>query len=379
MGWETRDFTAESGLGASGSGVSIDTTIFRSGSAALKIAAVSGAQGRHQVGATALWHRFYIRVTALPAVAARPIAITNAAVQTDIKLNPAGTLTWGGVTSATALTDTTRWYRISVRTTTSTSSLARLRIDGVDAITFAADSGTQLTNLGTGVDTVPDTYTVYYDDLVSDDTNEPGEGSVVLLLPVSDNTDNAWTKPAGNQVDNYTSVNNTPPVGVADSTALAQAENQIRNPTSNTSYVANMATYSSAGILAADTINFVRAIVIHAAPVSTGAKIGSVQITANPAEGAARAFQSPSSFYYSGVNAGTYPTGWKVSFSTGASAPSVTVGTNPTLSMNVTGGTATRIGMCCFLGMYVDYTPAVVAAPIPPSSFLQAVKRGGYF
>ena len=47
------------------------------------------------------------------------------------------------------------------------------------------------------------------------------------------------------------------------------------------------------------------------------------------------------------------------------SNPSVTLGSNPTLSLNITGGTTSRIAMGCHMGIYVDYTPAAGPPPEP--------------
>lgn len=242
-----------------------------------------------------------------------------------------------------------------------------LRIDGVAEVTGSVTSGISF-GLGTN-DTVADTYTAYYDDWTMDDAPWPGDSKVVLLQPVSDNSvGSGWQKPGGGTTNLYTSVDNTPPVGIADTTSAANAENQIRNASANSNYVANMTTYTNAGIGASDTVNAVMAVAITGAPSATGAKTGSLQITANPAD-TATAFQSTSNFYRaSGVNAGTYVTGWFRQINPVVSSPSVTLGDSPTLSLNITGGTAARIAMCCFMGIYVDYTPGAADERVPKSS-----------
>jgi hypothetical protein len=108
--------------------------------------------------------------------------------------------------------------------------------------------------------------------------------------------------------------------------------------------------------------------------VSTSAKVGQVGVVSNPAIAVIN-LTANSGQFWSGTAAGTYPTGWKWSHGTVTYAPSVTLGTAPV--MRVTQVTSsTRIAMACFMGIYVDYTPAVssfVAAPL--ESRLQAVPR----
>ncbi len=95
----------------------------------------------------------------------------------------------------------------------------------------------------------------------------------------------------------------------------------------------------------------------------TGAKTGSIGVVSNPTV-ANIAFPSSANFW-SGVTAGTYLTGWKWEHGTSTDAPTVTLATQPVTRVTVTGGTASRIAMCCAMLIYVDYTPAVVAVSAP--------------
>jgi len=341
----------------------LETSIVRTGSGSLKIAPASGAAATFDTRLAGLAEqRFALRITALPATNARNIiglaAGRTLRIQADGKLRlytNGSTLSSAGTAT---LTDTTRWYVI------------RIAADGVNMTWFV--DGVQDGTVGQigGVDgllgasdTVADTYTAYIDDWIASDTVNAvaADGNVVLLKPTSDSAIGGWTKPGGGTTNLNTSVDNTPPVGVADSTSSAQAENQIRNATANNNYVVNMATYASAGIGASDTVNAVRVIAETAAPSSTGAKTGTLQITSNPAEASAFSFGN----FHSGANAGTYTTGWKANKKTPTENPTVTVGSAPQVTLAINGGTTSRIAMCCFIGIYVDYTPAVAAGNPP--------------
>lgn len=197
----------------------------------------------------------------------------------------------------------------------------------------------------------------YFDDLkINNDTGAsensfPGDGDLAFLLPTADSSvGTGWQKPGGATTNLYTSIDNRPPAGVADSTNSAQAENQIRNASSNSaSYVATIQTYTAGGV--SGTVNGVQALAAVAAPVATGAKSGSVGVASNPA-GSAASFGN----YHSGTNAGTFPTGWKYAYGPYEASPSVTLGTAPTVTLNITGGTASRIAMASAIGIYVDYS-----------------------
>jgi hypothetical protein len=356
----------------SGSGMSYETTIVRTGAASLKYAAVSGVSG--QTGPTMptfVFGRVYIRVTSLPTTARQIIG--DGSNSNYIRLNTDGTLSYlrTGVvqgTSATALTDTTKWYMIEFRGD-NTASVVVLRIDGVDQVSGQAFSAAGSARLGTA-DTVASAMTLYYDDMVLDDAVLPGDGAVALLVPISDNAvGTGWTLGTGTAISSngWSSVDNKPPQGVTNVEAGSDPK-QIRNASSNanSNYDANLTTYATAGIAAADTINAVWPVVITAAPVTTSSKQGTVGVSSNPvianialgAGGTAGAF-------WSGTTEGTYTTGWKISYGTLTASPSVTVGSSPV--MRITQVTSsTRIATVCFMGLLVDYTPAaVVAGQVP--------------
>lgn len=357
-------------LAASTDGLSLlggvyETTIVRSGAGSIKWVAVSGAGNNSLLAVSpGTFVRFYVRVTVRPATTARQLfGSTGSAV--NIKLKTDGTLQlFNGAssigTSTTALTDTTKWYRVEFRTGTA-SSVPVLVIDGNTEVTGSPSAWTYTGGFGPD-DAVADTYTAYFDDYASDNTGFPGDGKVKLALPTTDQTiGSGWTDSGGAGSNLFASVDNTPPIGIADTTG--NAGKQVRNASSNSaSYSVFLNSYTALLIGASDTVNAVQSFVAHGAPVSTGAKTGSQQLTANPAAGAATAFAAGvSNDYWTGTAAGTFPTGWAVDRAAIINNPTISdLGTAPTLSLNITGGTASRIAMCCAMGMYVDYTPATL-------------------
>jgi hypothetical protein len=287
----------------------------------------------------------------------------------------------GTIGSSTAALSQNTWYCVELAAQNNSVASTSYREARLNGVSFASSSTRNATTVGTGlvefgwIGNPGASNIIYLDDLAVNDSggaNEnswPGCGKQVLLLPISDNAvGTGWTNDnlVNNTVNLFESVDNIPPIGIADTTTSTTSD-QIRNATNATAnYDANLTTYATAGIGAADTVNLVQPWIITGAPTATGAKTGALQITSNPAEGAATAFQTTSNFFRaSGVNAGTYPTGWAFSTNPITYAPSVTVGSSPVLRADITGGTATRIAMCCFMGLYVDYTPAAVAGQIP--------------
>lgn len=349
------------------SGVTYDTAIKRTGAASLKFVASSGADNAYVVdgGVAQLWHRIYVRVTARPSTTRRIILGQSSSV--NLQLNPDGTLAYYNSTvsqgtSTTALTDDTKWYRIEWRGGTDTSVVV-LKIDGVDEVTASPSAWSARGILGSN-DTVADTYTLYFDDYSADNATAPGEGAVVLLLPVSDSARSTeWV--AGSNATTATTnlwegVNNTPPVGTATSNAVTAAISHEGGATGD--YDANMTTYTDAGIGAGATINAMQAISVTGEDISTGAKVLTMSIKSNPAQGA---FETNWTVGTSAV--GTYPTNWTITRGTIISSPSVTLGTSPVMTMRRP-ETASRRADVCFMGIYVDYTEGAPADPVsfPP-------------
>lgn len=344
------------------SGVSYDTSIFRTGDTSLKIVAPSGAAASVTIaGATAtVYTRCYVRVTVRPATAR---LLLGSSTFVGIWLNPDGTLAYknGATTigtSTTTLTDTSRWYRIEYRVATTTSA-GLLWIDGATEVSGTISSPVGAVAIGPA-DTVAATYTAYFADWACDNGSLPGDGNIVWMHPTADGAvGSGWQKPGGVTTNLYTSVDNRPPTGVADSTSAANAERQIRNASANTAYEASLPSPTALGIGASDTINAIQSYVVVGAPVSTGAKTGSQQFSANIST-AATAFAANSGQFWTGVAAGTYPTGWKVERGAIVSSPTLLSGLGGAikLQINISGGTASRIALITAMGAYLDYAPA---------------------
>lgn len=207
---------------------------------------------------------------------------------------------------------------------------------------------------------------IYLDDMAINDgtgasqTSYPPEGKVVGLFPLSDSAVGAgWTLGTGTAISSngFGSVDNKPPVGVADLAAGSDPK-QIRNASANanTNYDANMTSYTAAGIGVSDTVTVVTPMVATAAPASTSAKQGTVGLVSNPAiTNVALSAQGTSGAFWNGTIAGTYATGWKWSQGTPTINPTVTKGTQPV--MRITQVTSsTRIAMVCAMMVTVEYT-----------------------
>jgi len=356
----------------------LDTTIVRTGTYSLKVNPASGAAGYWEVVSGGgsfqdTYMRVYVRITTLPSSTARVLLGRTVAGQINILLNPTGTLslrsnTTVQGTSTTALTDPSKWYRIEVKNLGSTSA-QELRIDGASEVSVSLGV-TSLTLRWGADDTVADTYTAYFDDCVWDTAAYPGDGKVALLVPVSDNArDTLWTAGAGGTTNLFEAVNNIPPIGTASETNLTQIEHAGGASGTTDRYDANLMSYTDAGIASGDTVNAVMPFIAHGEDASAGTKNVSFEILSNPAISSS----GPITVGNDQGALGTFPTNWWVNrINTVATSPSVTLGTSPVMRV-VRPETASRVVSVCFMGMYVDYTPAqappVVAAAIPLRRF----------
>jgi len=361
-----------------GTGLAWSTSTTRTGGRSLQVNVTNVQTASWQSSAldttSNRWARIWVNVVT-PGASNNPILGSNAANCGNVTFSSDGA---GGVTVAyyngstqvgiaTSAFLVNTWTMVEWRTGTGAGDL--LRIDGVVVVT-----GTPATTFRgyVGVTVAAVANNIFYADFSVDDANWPGPGSVALLVPISDDpgSDNSWTKPGGVSSNRFTSIDNTPPVGIADTTSSGSAENQLRNAANNFPLIMNMSTYSSKGVGITDVINAMQSFVIVAAPVSTGAKTGSQQLTSNPAAGSATAFAANSGQYWTGVAAGTFPSGWKREAAAIISSPSAAFGASPVLTMNITGGTASRIAMVCFMGVFVDFSPGG-PLPVPRRQYSQ--------
>lgn len=322
--------------------------------------------------------RAYVRFTTLTAgtsTAGRTVLYENTTGR-GIGMDATNNLRFvvSGVFSGSSFTPSANtWYRLEF-SYQSNSGAWEWRVDGSTIATGTDTSAStpgslrlgSPTSFGSGTTPI---YVAAYDDVAindtsgSDQTSWPGDGKVVLLKPVSLNANGgSWTddNAATTSAAFTAALDNSPPAGIADTTS-GGGGHQVRNAaTNNTSLDMNLTDYTTAGVGASDTVNVLIPMCFPAAPVSTGGKSGSFGITSNPTI-SQRAFTGgtgTATFFWRGTAATAYPGGWGLEVGTITYAPTVTLGNSPVARLSITGGTASRIALCCDLGMYVDYTPA---------------------
>lgn len=331
----------------------------RTGSTAIRCNPASGAAASFDPALIGNWCHFGFYIATMPTVTR---LIVGEPTFNGLRLTSAGLIeVWNGTavtgTSTTALV-TGRWYWIGFRNQNSISGVVSLQIDGVDESSGGLGAGGSQKYGPSG--TEASAIDVYYDDFIRDNATFLAPSKVGMLQPVSDSAiGTGWTLGSGGTTNLWGGVDNAPPTGVADPGTLAQIRNATAN--ANVNYDATMATYSSLGITASDTLLAVRGYVSTAAPVTTSSKLGTVGMASNPAITNV-ALQAPGTAgaFWQGAAGGTYPTGWKSSATTISLAPSVTLTSGPV--MRVTQVTAsTRIASVCAMAVAVAWTPAAVA------------------
>lgn len=379
-----------------------DTTVFRSGLASAKYNSGAGNSTSFQVhgsGTTvasrSYWYRAYMCFTNLPG--STVLVAQNASGNTiGIKLTSGGKLQLfnlsagtqiGSDSAATISADGATWYRIELLITMNGSNqiaATELQLDGVSVASTSglALAGTSI-NWRTGWLEAPGANKVCnVDDVAINDSTGAannswaGSGKVILMRPVSDNNRGAFTGGAGGTTNLFDAVNNTPPVGVAEASATNTSQIKNRTTTNPTNCDLNLNSYTTEGILAADTINAIQVHCNDGEDPGTGTKAGTCAMVSNPAIAASASFNYGDDV---GIQ-GTYPGNWKWHFTSVSDAPSVTLGTQPVIRMTCTSGaTGSRSASCDFLGAYVDYTPAETFIEAPSISVQQAVKRSSYY
>jgi hypothetical protein len=372
-----------------------DTSVFRSGAASWKFdstasnLAISVSPPTPTfVTATSYFLRAYFLIGANIALNLRPIlalggSSTNQEITAVLQADGTVFLQVSGARQgsfSSVITADGIWHRIELKgTVTSTNwTAAELQIDGVSIATW---SGTQAftngANWGWFLSAPGANKTMNVDDVALNDstgaTNNTwcGDGAVVLLVPTADSAKGTgWTNDAAGTTNFFNATKNTPPTGIADTTG-GSGLHQIRNATSNanSNYDATMTTYTAAGAGTGATVNAVLPVTATAAPVTTSSKQGTVGVVSNPAiTNIALGATGTAGAFWSGLAGGTYGAGWKWSLGTMTQTPTVTLGTAPV--MRITQVTSsTRIADVCFMGMYVDYTPAASGTTYTKAGF----------
>lgn len=341
---------------------SLNTSTVRTGAASVRCNPASGAQGAVQyVGAASIvgFVHFGLYVATLPSLAR---LVAGSGSGSTLKINPSGTLeVFDGVTSRGASTTaliTGQWYWIGWRQSAGTSVPA-LQINGVTEVTATVTQGVLLFGFN---DTVASAADAYFDDVIVDDAGFLASSKVSLLVPISDNARaSLWTGGAGGTTSLFDAVNNTPPVGTATETNTTQIEHAGGAAGTTDAYDANMTTYATAGIAAADTVLAIEYFIAHGEDVGTGTKLLNFSLVSNPTQATGLAN------FAAGADVGalgTYATNWTVTRNSIIANPSVTVGTSPVMRV-LRPETASRVASVCAMGMYVAWTPAVVITQIP--------------
>lgn len=375
--------TGPDGL-VSGTTVTRDTSIFRSGLAAWKFDSGAGNGIPTVIGPVAaaasktLYVRAYFYATAAPSTAAEILG-TNSTTDPLVRFRTDGAIellvngSAVGSASASSIADST-WHRVEMKVVISAGDNytdAEVLLDGTTVATWSGTQGRAGGNFRWGWSQQPGANKIIYaDDVAINDStgaannSYPGSGNVILMAPISDNARGAFTAGAGGTTNLWDAVNNTPPVGVAEASATNTSQIKNRTTTNTTNCDLNLDTYANAGVGASDTVNAIICYAAHGEDPGTGTKAGSVSMVSNPAIGAA-------TFNFGDdVGAqGTYLGNWKWKATAASDAPSVTIASAPVIRITCTSGaTGSRSASCCFLGAYVDYTPTAASSLIWQSS-----------
>jgi hypothetical protein len=307
--------------------------------------------------------RFYLRVTSLPASMRGIFGNIATAAELSVGLNSTGTLClYDGTTNkgsgSTALTDTTKYYRVEIQRVGSTCTLY---VDGVSQVS-ATTTASQVRSYFGATGTTAATYTAYFDDISRDDAALPGAGAVLLLKPTTLNNANGWVEGDGaGTAGMAAAVATCPPPGVAsaDETAATNIESATNSATDDCDM--NMTTYAAAGIGASDTINAVQGFVRHGEDIATTSKNGAHIIVSNPTQVGENTWNYGDGAH--GAESGTNV--WATAAGTIQTSPSVVLGTAPVLRVGKRTAT-TRVVCVDFMGIYVDYTPGEAWTPVDP-------------
>lgn len=362
-------------VGTTGTSVcAVDSGTKRTGGYSLKISPQSGNfvayWGNH--ARTTGCVKVDVRITARPATTARML-LNGISPYERLLINADGTLTLQDSTGAshgtttTALTDTTRWYRIEVRVPADGSASSELRIDGRTEFTFTHKSLDNLPTWLGNYDNVADTYTAYFDDFVIADAAHGwiGPTAVYHLLPTADAQRGSWTGGSGGTTNLWDAINNVPPAGTATETNTTQIESADSSGDNSTDeYRATTQTIASvvgtgASVLAMSCGCF------HGEDVATGTKTGSIALTSPTISATTFTFGQDLAAL------GTYPDYWQWR----SPAPITSGWTNntaPVIVLRKTDAT-TRVGSVCFAA--VGVVVQQVSDPLPRRPMRALLRR----
>jgi len=371
--------------------VTRDTTTKRSGNASYACNSGAGNSAAYCLGPSfagltaPVYMRAYILTSAAPSsqvgIFGTPGTIGS---PVTVAMSTSGTLQFVVNTvnqgSATAAVNDGTWHRLELSVTqsaypTGTLTAAEFRLDGISVATFSGSLASASAGWSVGWFQAPGaSKQMNVDDLVINDSagssqnTWPGDSSIVLLVPISDNARGSnWVGGAGGTTSLFDAVNNTPPIGVAtgSGTNLSQIHNVTKDTTGN--YDANMTSYTAAGIGPNDVINIVWPY-WYLAGAATG---DAFLLVSNP-----QANGGTESIWGATSTAGTFLSGWLFQSPAAqrpAPAPSVTKGTSPVMRVGKRVSSTNEMA-CCAMGIYVDYTPTIPRS-LPPVAHAAQQKR----
>jgi hypothetical protein len=391
LGAETNDTLLE-GYTAVGA-LTMVTNIVRSGTRAFKADSGAGNAvayiGIASGGAVQGYLRSYIYIPSASGLPTTTALIYTPAVSTTagfgIKMTTTGTLqlfnlgTGTQIGSDSVALTTDAWHAVTMYSTTGVGATDEATLWLDEALVASAtgldtsfDGNQQLDGLGwrsaPGANKVMYIDDVTFNDETGADQNTiPPANKLVLLLPISDNARaSLWTGGVGGTTSLFDAVNNTPPIGTATETNLTQIEHAGGAAGTTDAYDANMTSYATAGLVTGDTVNVVEFQEVDGEDIATGTKKLSFSVVSNPA------IASPGQVSAGNdIGAlGTYSSNWATRQGQGRTYnPSVTLATSPV--MRVTRPeTASRVASVCFMGIYVDYSPAVATTNKPRRTLL---------
>ncbi len=353
---------------------SIVTTGQRSGNACLSLAGGGGFSWLPASLASSDTNTYYLRVCAYLAsanVSIKFFGLDDASFAgVEVQFDSSGNLIVCNNGSSTPLGSSTpistgSWHVIELSWLPNTGAYV-LRLDGTQV-----DSGTGSTSSnGTLFWYLWGAPTLLVDDVaVNDSTGSfcnswPGEGQIVLQPAASDDSNTGFVAggSGGGATNLYAAVDNRPPDGVAYGSATSTS--QISDATSNTTdnYVANLETYTAAGVPSGASIVCQQAIGSIGGSGTTSQTTG-LTVESNPSGG------SEATGTTGTTAAGTWPTDWTTLPTAMVYGPTVTLGTAPTLKIRK-GTATTQASMGAFMGLLTEYLPG--ATPTAAGGFFLA-------
>ena len=187
-------------------------------------------------GAANIWYKVDFRYDTKPTSNSEPFLAawqTSSGLKLELRLNSTGaievydsTVTLVG-TGATVLTAST-WYRIEVQVGTGASATWVLRVNGIVELSGVSNLNTANNFglvLGKPYNRNSQSVDFYYDNVVVDNAEFPGETYVREIIPIANGSTAQWT--AGTGASNYQEVDEGPPDDITTYIQSSGAASQV--------------------------------------------------------------------------------------------------------------------------------------------------------